>query len=77
MRERHLLTKAEKMVPINLTTEEIQLLRNLIEACLDDLWVEIQATDNMGYKDMLRTRKVTLVKLLGQLSQTQNLPLAE
>ncbi|MHB1120334.1 MAG: hypothetical protein ACYC11_09770, partial [Bellilinea sp.] len=56
--------------------EEIRLLRSLIETCLDDLWIEIQATDNMGYKEMLRQRKARLMKLLEALPQNQDLPLA-
>lgn len=65
------------MIQLSFTPEEIQLLRSLIETCLDDLWIEIQATDNMGYKEMLRQRKALLVKLLAVLSQNQDLPLAE
>lgn len=65
------------MVQINLTAEEIQMLRSLIDTCLEDLWVEIQATDNMGYKDMLRKRKEILTKLLAELPKTEELPLAE
>lgn len=65
------------MIQLSFTPEEIQLLRNLIETCLDDLWIEIQATDNMGYKEMLRQRKALLVKLLAVVSQNQDLPLAE
>lgn len=64
------------MVKINLSAEEIQVLRNLIDTCLEDLWVEIQATDNMGYKDMLRKRKEILTKLLAELPSIQELPLA-
>lgn len=65
------------MVQINLSAEEIQVLRSLIDICLEDLWVEIQATDNMGYKDMLRKRKEILTKLLAELPSIQELPLAE
>lgn len=64
------------MIQLSFTTEEIRLLRNLVETCLDDLWIEIQATDNMGYKVMLRERKAMLVKLLEALPQNQDLPLA-
>ncbi len=64
------------MIQLSFTPQEIRLLRNLIETCLDDLWIEIQATDNMGYKVMLRERKATLVKLLEALPQNQDLPLA-
>ncbi|MHB0922460.1 MAG: hypothetical protein ACYC3H_00645 [Bellilinea sp.] len=64
------------MVQLSFSLEEIRLLRSLIETCLDDLWIEIQATDNMGYKEMLRQRKARLMKLLEALPQNQDLPLA-
>ncbi|MHB1482696.1 MAG: hypothetical protein ACYC6H_07660 [Bellilinea sp.] len=64
------------MVQLSFSLEEIRLLRSLIETCLDDLWIEIQATDNMGYKEMLRQRKALLMKLLEALPQNQDLPLA-
>lgn len=64
------------MVQLSFSLEEIRLLRSLIETCLDDLWIEIQATDNMGFKEMLRQRKALLMKLLEALPQNQDLPLA-
>lgn len=64
------------MIQLNLTVDEIQLLSNLIDTCLQDLRVEIQATDNMGFKDMLKQRKGLLLKLESSLKESQTLPVA-
>lgn len=64
------------MIHINLTTDKIQLLTNLIGTCLEDLRVEIQATENMSYKDMLRQRKGINLKLEEYLNVSQELPFA-
>lgn len=64
------------MIQLNLTVDEIQLLSNLIDTCLQDLRVEIQATDNMGYKDMLKQRKGLLLKLESSLKESQTLLVA-
>lgn len=64
------------MIQLNLTTDEIQLLSNLVDSCLQDLREEIQATDNMGYKEMLRQRKGILLKLEVSLKESQALPVA-
>jgi len=64
------------MIQLNLTVDEIQLLSNLIDTCLQDLRVEIQATDNMGYKDMLKQRKGLLLKLESSLKESQTLSVA-
>ncbi len=65
------------MIQINLTQEEIQLLRGLLDNILEDLRVEIHATDKMDYKDMLKERKALLLKLMEALPREQNLPLAD
>jgi len=64
------------MIQLNLTVDEIQLLSNLIDTCLQDLRVEIQATDNMGFKDMLKQRKGLLLKLESSLKESQTLSVA-
>lgn len=64
------------MIQLNLTTDEIDLLSNLLDSCLQDLRVEIQATDNMGYKDMLKQRKGILLKLEASLKESLALPVA-
>lgn len=65
------------MIQINLTPEEIQLLRGLLDTILEDLRVEIHATDKMDYKDMLKERKALLLKLIDALPKTQDLPLVD
>jgi hypothetical protein len=69
--------KEAKMIQINLTQEEIQLLRGLLDTILEDLRVEIHATDKMEYKEMLKERKALLIKLMEALPKEQNLPLAD
>jgi len=64
------------MIQLNLTTDEIDLIGNLLDSCLQDLRVEIQATDNIGYKDMLKQRKGILIKLESSLKESQTLPVA-
>jgi hypothetical protein len=51
------------MIHLNLTEEEIMLLKDLIETCLSDLREEIHSTDNLDYKEMLKKRKEIVVKL--------------
>lgn len=64
------------MIQLNLSTDEIQLLNNLVDSCMEDLRVEIHATDNMGYKEMLRERKGILMKLEAALKESQSIELA-
>ena len=64
------------MIQLNLSTDEIQLLNNLVDSCMEDLRVEIHATDNMGYKEMLRERKGILMKLEAALRESQSIELA-
>ncbi|HEY4694091.1 MAG TPA: hypothetical protein VIH16_11690 [Bellilinea sp.] len=64
------------MIQINLTQDEIQLLRGLLDTILEDLRVEIHATDKMEYKDMLKERKALLLKLMEALKEDKEMPLA-
>ena len=64
------------MIQINLTQDEIQLLRGLLDTILEDLRVEIHATDKMEYKDMLKERKALLLKLMEALKENKEMPLA-
>ena len=64
------------MIQINLTQDEIQLLRGLLDTILEDLRVEIHATDKMDYKDMLKERKALLLKLMEALKEDKEMPLA-
>jgi hypothetical protein len=51
------------MIQLNLTEEEIVLLKDLVETCLSDLREEIHSTDNLDYKEMLKKHKEIVVKL--------------
>lgn len=51
------------MVHLEINEEERSILLQLLDSCISDLRVEISNTDNMNYKDMLKHRKETLIKL--------------
>ena len=51
------------MVQLEIDEEERTILLQLLDTCISDLRVEISNTDNMNYKDMLRHRKETLLKM--------------
>jgi len=51
------------MIQLELDEEERTILLQLLDTCISDLRVEISNTDNMSYKEMLKQRKETLLKL--------------
>jgi len=51
------------MIQLELDEEERTILLQLLDTCISDLRVEISNTDNMSYKEMLKHRKETLLKL--------------
>jgi hypothetical protein len=55
------------MIELNLTNEERDMLKNLLETCISDLRVEIVRTESLDYKDELKQRKIVLLKLLAAL----------
>ncbi len=52
---------------IELTEEQVADLGTLLRGALGDLSSEIAATDNAGYRDGLRARRVSLEGVLAQL----------
>lgn len=64
------------MIKINLTNEEQQLMISMIEETLSELHDEIVNTDNYEYRDMLKTRKALLIKLLESIKESKQEPLA-
>lgn len=64
------------MIQLNLTDDEILVMKDLVDSCLSDLRVEIHSTDNLDYKEMLKKRKEIVMKLQHALTEGQNLPLA-
>ena len=59
------------MIQLQLTEEEQDILVHLLETCITDLRVEIHEADNYEYRNMLKTRKETLIKLQQALKSDQ------
>ena len=57
------------MIQLELTTEEEQFLRQEVETRLTELDHEINHTDTMDFKDMLKRRREVLHKVLGKLPE--------
>ncbi len=62
------------MVQIDLTTDEIEVLRDVLQSYLSDLRMEIADTDRMDFREMLKERKRILVKVLDALPTTTESP---
>jgi hypothetical protein len=79
VRERFIIyERSAAMVQINLTKNEIQVLKHLLETCISDLRMEISNTDNIGFKQMLKDRREVLNKLYKAIIDAhEELPLAE
>lgn len=60
------------MIQLNLAEDEVRMLSDLVDTCINDLRDEIHATDNPEYKAMLRQRREILTKLLSALTASQN-----
>ena len=52
------------MVHIELTLEEAELMRGMLENCLADLHDEIRHTDKRDYREQLKAQEALLKKLL-------------
>lgn len=55
------------MSHIDLTSEELQLLREILESTLSDLRMEIVDTDRSDYKESLKQRKDLLTRLVEKI----------
>lgn len=62
------------MVQIDLTTDEIEVLRDVLDSYLSDLRMEIADTDRMGFREMLKHRKRIIAKVLEALPSTAESP---
>jgi hypothetical protein len=58
------------MIHLELDEEETALLRQTLEDCLSELRVEISDTHSMDYKEMLRSKKVLLIKIQDALNES-------
>jgi hypothetical protein len=52
------------MITFDLTPDEEQLLREMMESALSDLRMEIAGTDRMAFRDHLKKRKGVIQKVL-------------
>ena len=64
------------MVQIELTSEERDILLSLLDGCLSDLHSEIIRTENYEYREMLKNRRLALLKLSDALSKSKETPVA-
>jgi hypothetical protein len=59
------------MIHLELDEEETALLQQTLEDCLSELRVEISDTHSIEYKDMLKSKKVLLLKIQEALMQSR------
>jgi len=52
---------------LQLTPEELEMLRQLVNRELGNVKEEVYKTDSRAYKDMLKTREARMVSLLKKL----------
>lgn len=62
------------MLTLELTSEEQNILINILEHCIADLRSEIIRTENWEYKEMLKRRKELLGNLLDTIRNKEQLP---
>ncbi len=55
------------MLELDLTEQERDMLRHVLESYLSDLRMEIADTDRQDFRDMLKGRKAVIQKVLGAL----------
>lgn len=58
------------MTQLDLTKEEQDTLKDVLENYLSDLRQEISATDLHDFKEMLKTRKEVVTKVINALSES-------
>lgn len=55
------------MLELKLTSAEQKVLLDVLNAAISDLGMEIANTDLQDYREVLKTRKQTLLKIVGDL----------
>lgn len=61
------------MLQITLSDEEKMILEDLLQCCLAELRDEIHHTDDMEYKDMLKSRRNVVQKILQEVAGNKDL----
>jgi hypothetical protein len=62
--------RMKRMVQIEITSEEAQMLMEILEAYLSDLRMEIADTEQMDFREGLKRREVFLKELIQRLKET-------
>lgn len=57
------------MMTLELTAEEDEILRQILETSLAELRIEILNTDRIEFKEMLRQRKAVMMRLQEKLER--------
>lgn len=57
------------LISIDLTTEEHEIIKDVLESNLMELRSEITHTDSYDFKQMLKDRKAAVSKVLGALEE--------
>ena len=55
------------MIQMELSSEEAQVLRDVLNAVISNLGMEIADTDQKDYRDVIKERKQMLLKMVGSL----------
>ena len=56
------------MIELDLSEEETETLKEVLESYLSDLRMEIADTDNYDFREMLKARKALLIRVVKALS---------
>ncbi|HTP64415.1 MAG TPA: hypothetical protein VMJ66_03410 [Geobacteraceae bacterium] len=59
------------MLRIELSKEDLSLLKEILDTTLSDLRMEIAGTDNLEFRGTLKKREVLLNGLIGRLDAAQ------
>jgi hypothetical protein len=62
------------VLDIDLTGDEIDVLRHVLESYLSDLRMEIADTDSFDFREMLKHRKQVINKVLDALPAAEQSP---
>jgi hypothetical protein len=60
--------ETDTVLDLDLTVDEIDVLRHVLESYLSDLRMEIADTDSFDFREMLKHRKQVINKVLDGLS---------
>jgi hypothetical protein len=63
------LNQEGRMVLLNFTQEELDMLQNILNSYLSDLRMEIADTDKKDFRDELKKQEKFLTELLNLLNQ--------